>query len=115
VPIRLCNERVCGNQATARGKRDEHRMAYERDRSADRRARQSFYASKRWRMTRKRHLSLHPLCEYMVDGAPCNEIATVVHHRVDLAASGAPCDHENLMSLCKPHHDSITRRRQRTG
>jgi 5-methylcytosine-specific restriction endonuclease McrA len=66
-------------------------------------------------MTRKRHLSLHPLCEYLVDGKPCDLIATVVHHRVDLADGGAPRAHENLMSLCKPHHDSITANRMHNG
>jgi hypothetical protein len=67
-------------------------------------------------MTRKRHLAEHPLCEYIdSDGKRCGLIATVVHHRVDLANGGAPRDHGNLVSLCKPHHDSITRGRQHNG
>jgi 5-methylcytosine-specific restriction endonuclease McrA len=113
MPTRLCMDcRV--NPAVKRGRCGECNRALARDRSTERRARQSFYASRPWRMTRKRHLSLHPLCEYLIDGKPCDLIASVVHHVVDLADGGAPRDHSNLQSLCKSHHDQITRGRQQT-
>src|SRR5512133_3765327 len=100
MPIRLCSQ-CRAERATKRGKCGTCYREQERNRSAERRARQSFYASKPWRMTPKRHLAEHPLCEYLIDGKPCDRIATVVHHHVDLAAGGAPRDHGNLVSLCK--------------
>ncbi len=111
-PVRLCAEPTCGSPATARGRCDEHRKTLERQRSRSRRKdareRNVFYASKAWRMTRRQQLLDHPFCE----SEGCDRLAEVVHHRVDLAAGGAPRDPENLASLCKPHHDAITRARQ---
>jgi hypothetical protein len=117
---RMCIEPACPNRATAHGRCDEHRKQRERERSTARlrndpehRARHAFYTSKAWRITRRRQLHDHPLCEHTdSDGTECGLIATVVHHRVDLADGGAPRDPQNLTSLCKSHHDQITRARQ---
>lgn len=77
---------------------------------AKRRAQQvyrAYYSTPQWKATRKRQLSLFPLC------APCNErgvvtAATVCHH-VD-ASSKHSWDSffaGPFMSSCKPCHDQL--------
>ena len=67
----------------------------------------SFYASKAWRMSRKKQLADHPLCEYEEHGQACGRIADSVHHIVELADGGAPRNPANLMSVCRSHHSVI--------
>jgi hypothetical protein len=115
MPIRLCNEPRCGNQATARGRCDEHRKSYERERSSERRAdsHKPFYDTKRWAVARRHQLFTNPLCER------CGRVAEHVHHdpplRVLLATSQNPYDPQVLHSLCKPCHSYLTLLEQRAG
>ncbi len=111
MPTSPCLEPRCPRPATGRGRCDEHRKLKERDRSRvrreDARQRNSFYARKRWRLRRRRHLFEHPLCER------CGAVAEHVHHIVDLADGGAPYDGGNLESLCKRCHSRVTIERRR--
>jgi 5-methylcytosine-specific restriction protein A len=58
-------------------------------------------------------LNRNPLCEaHEKDGSCCRERATVVHHIKDHHGDrNLFFDRENLMSLCKRHHDAETMRR----
>jgi 5-methylcytosine-specific restriction endonuclease McrA len=73
----------------------------------------SFYSSLPWRMSRRKQLHDHPLCQYERDGEECGEIADSVHHIVELEDGGAPRDPANLMSLCRSHHSVIHAQRRR--
>jgi hypothetical protein len=115
MPIRLCS--VCReNQATARGKCDDCRHDYERDRSRDRRAEshKAFYDTRRWRLAARHKKNLNPICEHC-DHALSQE----VHHdpplRVLLAAKRNPYDPAVLVAPCKPCHSVETMREQHTG
>jgi 5-methylcytosine-specific restriction protein A len=104
---RPCLEPSCPRFATLRGYCKVHTTARnKRQRSAN----NSFYASKRWRMTRRRKLSLDPFCESqeICNGALANE----VHHIKAIEAGGARYAIDNLMSLCRPCHSAKTRREQ---
>src|SRR5215204_6494463 len=100
MPIAPCLERGCPNYATGRGRCDQHRKAKERDRSRarreDARERNRLYARKRWAMTRKRKLSLTPLCELEHPG--CLGIANEVHHRKAMQDGGEKYAMDNLVS-----------------
>lgn len=61
-----------------------------------------------WRRIRDRYIVAHPLCE------ECNRhdritVAEEVHHIISLSKGGTHVN-DNLMSLCKPCHSSITAR-----
>jgi 5-methylcytosine-specific restriction endonuclease McrA len=119
-PIRLCIEALCPNpvrDAGSKGRCDFHYRQLERERSRVRRedvkARNRFYARKRWAMVRRRKLFEQPLCEYVENDESCGRIAEHVHHIIDLADGGDEYTPSNLMSLCKPHHSRITIARQR--
>jgi 5-methylcytosine-specific restriction enzyme A len=97
----LCSQPGCAAIASHRGRCAGHARE---QRKASRSPFNSFYASKPWEYTRRRQLRDHPFC------AECGQLAEVIHHVVALRDGGAPRDPKNLQSLCKPHHDSITRR-----
>lgn len=99
--IRLCSEPRCPGQATYRGKCKDH--ARQRERQTNR-AGKRIYNSARWKNTRTKFLFDHPLCK-------CGEIATDVHHRVDLKDGGDPWDFGNLEALCHACHAAITANR----
>ena len=107
-------EARCPRPATKRGRCDECRRAKERDRSrarrADARERNRFYARRRWQITRRRKLSVDPLCELGYAG--CLKIASEVHHRTAMQDGGAEYAMDNLISACKPCHSAETRREQ---
>jgi 5-methylcytosine-specific restriction enzyme A len=105
---RLCAEAGCMSEAVSRCRCREH--ARERDRLY-RSANAPIYASKRWKITRRRQLFLEPLCQH----PGCNRVATDVHHLTDLQDGGALWSFENLESLCHAHHSEITRSRQGKG
>jgi 5-methylcytosine-specific restriction enzyme A len=118
MPVRLCMESRCPNvvrDAGSKGRCDFHYRQLERERSRVRRedakARNRFYARKRWAMTRKHKLYLDPLCELEHPG--CLRIASEVHHRILLEAGGDEYALENLVSTCKPCHSRETRREVR--
>jgi 5-methylcytosine-specific restriction protein A len=115
---RICREPGCPNPAGKRGLCDDHRRAYERERSRARRGsdaaeRNRFYARKRWRLTARRKRFDNPLCER------CGNVATEVHHNPPLAqllARGLnPYSPDYLVSLCRPCHSAETRREQHDG
>lgn len=120
MPIKLCLEPRCPNEAEIRGRCRAHHRERERGRNRvrtkDGRERNRFYARKRWRMTRRRKLFLEPLCEYVeANGERCRFIAEHVHHRIDLADGGAEYNLDNLMSICKRHHSKITLEHRHPG
>jgi len=61
----------------------------------------SIYNTKRWQMLRKKVLFEQPLCE-------CGNIATDVHHIVDISKGGNPWAKPNLKGLCHRCHSKIT-------
>jgi 5-methylcytosine-specific restriction protein A len=61
-----------------------------------------------WKRIRDRYIKAHPLCEECYKGnkfTPAEE----VHHIIPLSKGGTH-DDDNLMSLCKACHSSITAR-----
>lgn len=103
MPTRLCAEPTCPTPATYRGRCPTHA----KQRNRETRSRNTkIYNSKRWQITRRRKLSLTPLCER------CGDIATDVHHREDIQQGGSPWAISNLEALCHPCHSQETRRRQ---
>lgn len=46
----------------------------------------------------------HPRCEH----PGCHRLAYQVDHIIPLAEGGDRYDHDNMQSLCKPHHDEKT-------
>ena len=109
-PIRICATSRCPNQAVF-GK--AHCVAHMAEQRKDNRsAFDSFYSSKPWRMSRRKQLHDHPLCQYQQDGEECGEIADSVHHIIELEDGGAPRDPANLMSVCRSHHSLIHAQRR---
>jgi 5-methylcytosine-specific restriction enzyme A len=96
----LCAEAGCQAEVT-RGRCAKH--SAEADRRHRRRHR-DIYATKRWAITRRRKLTMNPICER------CNsELATEVHH-----ANGYDEPHalSGLEALCSRCHSRETRREQ---
>jgi 5-methylcytosine-specific restriction endonuclease McrA len=107
TPIRLCSYPRCPNKATVRGRCIEHAA---QARKVTPSVNDSWYSSKPWKMSRRKQLFDHPLCQYvMPDGTTCDEIADSVHHRVPIEDGGARRDPANLLSVCRPHHTAIHR------
>lgn len=72
------------------------------------------YQLKAWKKgLRVWKLNRNPICEeFERDGTPCRSAAEVVHHKEDHKGNMELFfDRENLLSLCKKHHDAITARR----
>lgn len=105
MPRRLCTWPGCPDPVKYRGYCQRHARAKERGTN---RAGRAIYATKRWKLLRRRKLFETPLCE--AEG--CGEIATDVHHRTDLADGGDPWKLANLQSLCHSHHSRETRAAQ---
>jgi 5-methylcytosine-specific restriction protein A len=61
-----------------------------------------------WKRIRDRYIKAHPLCEECFKYNRLNP-AEEVHHIIPLAKGGTH-DDDNLMSLCKACHSSITAR-----
>lgn len=95
--------------ATSRGRCRDH--ARERDtdlHSAPRRrspAARKVYASKRWRILRRRVLTEQPICS--TEG--CDRLATEVDHVDPIEEGGKPFARANLQGLCSPCHGRKTR------
>jgi len=106
----FCNWPSC-NQLTAERYCPAHQLkAKEERRENDRRYNQQRGTAKergytpQWEKVRKIKLQLTPLCER------CESMgkivpATMVHHKIAIAAGGAPLDLENLVSCCNPCHE----------
>jgi 5-methylcytosine-specific restriction endonuclease McrA len=104
-PIKLCGSPRCPERAEVRGYCRAH--ATER-RRWNRSPNDAFYASKPWRMARRKQLFDHPLCQYILEnGTECGLIADSVHHVVPIEHGGARRDPANLLSCCRPHHSAI--------
>lgn len=103
MPIRMCMESRCGNEATYRGRCRVHARGRERETHPNK----SFYNSARWINTRKRQLFDHPLCD-------CGGIATDVDHIVPIERGGNLWAFSNLQSLCGSCHGRKTRQEQAT-
>jgi 5-methylcytosine-specific restriction protein A len=103
VPSRLCSESGCVRQASSGSRCRVHAREHNR---RHRSPNNSFYASKRWRITRRRKLFLNPLCEAreLSDGA----IAEEVHHIQAIEDGGDRYALDNLMAVCKPCHSRIS-------
>lgn len=99
MPVRLCQHRGCSGLATYRGRCKVHARKRE---AGIRRVGKAVYGTKRWKMTRKRKLSITPLCER------CFEIATDVHHKRGVAND--PWALDGLEALCVSCHSKETRR-----
>jgi hypothetical protein len=107
VALRICSERKCGNVVHYRGRCRDHARSRNRETRSENRG---IYNSKRWQITRSRYLFDHPLCEH----PDCMDIATDVHHKVDIQQGGDPWAMDGLEALCHPHHSIETRARQIT-
>jgi 5-methylcytosine-specific restriction protein A len=103
-PIKLCLVATCPERATVRGRCAAHATQARR---FTRSVNDSWYASKPWRMARRKQLFQHPLCQRMIDGQLCGEIADSVHHRTPIEEGGARRDPANLMSVCRSCHSAI--------
>lgn len=111
TPIRLCLEPRCPEPAVLRGRCRRHASEHRR---LARSVNDAFYSSKAWKMSRRKQLIDHPLCQYIENGNDCDRIADSVHHRVPIEDGGARRDPANLMSVCRPHH-SVIHRSMRDG
>jgi 5-methylcytosine-specific restriction enzyme A len=100
---RLCLEPACPNTATYRGRCRGHQRQRNRETSPN----QAIYNRKKWKLTRKRYLFRHPICE-----RDCQEIATDVHHKQAIQDGGDPWSMDNLEALCHSHHSMETRQEQ---
>ena len=77
---------------------DSQYNKYQRDKKAQR-----FYQSKEWKLVKKRHLQIEPLCrECKKKGVLVR--ATMVDHIVPIKQGGSPLDDSNLQSLCWSCH-----------
>jgi len=99
--IRPCADKTCPNPATYRGRCQRHARERQNVINLDRAAQRKIYNSKRWQLTRRKHLFDNPLCD-------CGAIATDVHHKTDLADGGEPFASSNLQALCAGCHSKIT-------
>lgn len=76
---------------------------------------QKFYQSKAWRLLRKEKLTNDPLCEMHLQKGQIVP-ATEVHHIIDIDDKPTlenALDSNNLMSLCKSCHSSITGKKKK--
>jgi 5-methylcytosine-specific restriction endonuclease McrA len=73
-----------------------------------REGRNKFYQTTEWRLLRRIKLTHNPYCEECLKSG-VNELATEVHHNVDIAQDSTKClSYDNLTSLCKSCHSLIT-------
>lgn len=107
LPLKVCLEAGCGNPVSYRGRCSDH--ARLREGQIDRGG-SNIYSTRRWKVLRRRKLFLNPICE----AESCDQVATDVHHKVDLADGGDPWRLQGLESLCKSHHSRLTRAGQMT-
>jgi 5-methylcytosine-specific restriction endonuclease McrA len=110
--VRLCTTPGCMAEVT-RGRCPEH-TAEQTKRHRSRH--NAVYASKRWRITRRRKLFATPLCELEHPG--CEGIASEVHHKTPLDQDDSIQNRfamAGLVSACNPCHSRETRREQIPG
>lgn len=105
MPIRMCMESRCGNEATYRGRCRVHARGRERQTHHNK----AIYNTKRWAILRDRYLFDHPLCE-----CGCGGIAEDVHHKHAIGDGGDPWDPAGLEALTHSCHSRVTRQEQAT-
>ena len=110
--LRFCRWPGCGG-LTSKGYCDVHlpmkekadaekERRYNKDRGSA--ASQGYDAL--WQKVRLAYLSKHPLCE-RCEAEGIITPAVLVHHKHEIKDGGARLDFDNLMSLCKRHHENI--------
>mgnify|MGYP003983395543 CR=1 FL=1 len=113
-PKRACAHPMCSKLTNKGSYCEEHRKnensyynKYKRDPETRKR-----YGTE-WRKIRSRFIKLNPLCE---ECKKQNRVTPVeeVHHIIPLSKGGTH-DFNNLMSLCKSCHSSITRKENGTN
>jgi hypothetical protein len=72
------------------------------------------YRTARWQALRKAQLRSHPLCERCLNESRIVP-ATVAHHRIPHKGDERLFFEGELVSSCKPHHDSIEQSIERRG
>ena len=77
---------------------DSQYNKYQRDKKT-----QKFYQSKEWKLAKKRHLQIEPLCRECKKNGKFTK-ATMVDHIVPIKQGGSPLDDNNLQSLCWSCH-----------
>lgn len=108
MPLRLCLESSCGNEASYRGRCTSHTRTNERATHPNK----ALYSSKRWQTTRRHVLHEHPLCQ--CPNPACTEIATDVDHITPIEQGGDPWARANLQALAASCHSRKTRQEQAT-
>lgn len=103
MPIRICSEPRCPNEARYRGRCRAHAASRERATHLNK----AFYNSAKWVNTRRRQLFDHPLCE-------CGAVASEVDHVVPIEQGGDRWAFTNLQSMCDVCHGRKTRQEQAT-
>jgi 5-methylcytosine-specific restriction protein A len=107
VPKSYCNQPRCPDLATYRGRCQRHARQRERETHRNK----SIYNSKRWKMLRRKRLSLDPLCQW--PGQEGHAIATDVDHITPIEEGGPAYSLANTQSLCRSHHSAKTNMEQR--
>jgi 5-methylcytosine-specific restriction enzyme A len=102
MPRKLCLRAGCPRFAEVGAR---CRLHAAEQRKQNRSPNNSFYASRRWRLTRRRKLFQDPICEH----PGCDRPAEHVHHITPIEDGGDRNDFANLQSLCKPHHSQLHR------
>jgi 5-methylcytosine-specific restriction protein A len=77
---------------------DKQYNLYERDKTSQR-----FYQSTEWKMVKKRHLAIEPLCRECKKNGKLTK-AAMVDHILPIKQGGAALDDNNLQSLCWSCH-----------
>lgn len=98
-----CLEPRCPNPSTYRGRCQRHA----RQREQQTHPNKHIYNTKRWRLTRRRHLFDHPLCT-ACQAEGTDTLATDVDHIQPIEEGGNPWSPTNLQSLCAHHHGQKT-------
>jgi len=106
MPSRVCLQPGCPEIIPQSRRRcPTHAAAYER---TIHRAEPGKYGGRKWRLTRRKYLTDHGVCEH------CHQrLAEHVHHIADVAQDPTRMhDQTNLEALCASCHSKETRRRQ---
>jgi hypothetical protein len=109
MPLRLCLEPRCPRPAAPGKSRCVIHAAEQR--KGNRSANDSFYSSRPWRMSRRRQLYEHPLCQYVEDGEECGLVADTVHHITPSGRAGR----KGRRETCSASAVDITRSSTRSG
>lgn len=117
-PKRPCSKRDCPNLVEI-GEQfcPEHKREYDREYNAKQRdpKKKVAYASNKWRLIRKNQLRKHPWCQS--GNHDMSVPAMEVHHKVKFRTVNDPLfsDPNNLQSLCRNCHSSMTAQEGRWG